>query len=303
MNTKETVGFIGVGHMGRPMALNLLRAGYTLRVYDIDPAKTASLAQHGAIPVSSPGDAVLDGGLVLSMVPNDAALEAIISRENGILQRIGAGGVHVSLSTISPACTARVAPLYAEQGSSYVAATVSGRPDVAAAAQLSIFYAGPSAAKARVGPLLPYVAIPEHVYDLGEQQTAAAGAKLAINYIITAIILALADSAALAGQYEVSIPTFIQLIQQSPLFSGKVFSYGDMLVTNNYTPALFPVPLGEKDVKLMLDAAGAVGVPLPSAERYLTCLQEATKAGWDDQDWAVAARVILEKKGCTLAGC
>lgn len=152
-----------------------------------------------------------------------------------------------------------MAALYATQDSHFVAATVSGRPDVAEAAQLSILYAGPAAAKARFLPLLRVIGNPERLYDLGEHQAAAAGGKLAINHLIVAIILALADSAALAEHCGVPRAMLLRIVRESPLFAGKVFAYGDMIAADTYTSALFPVALGEKDVRLMLEAASARG--------------------------------------------
>lgn len=294
----QSIGFVGVGHMGDPMARNLLRAGYRLRVYDTNPAKVAALVEEGATPASSPGETVESGGLVLSMVPNDAALEQIVLGDEGLLKRLGRDGVHVSLSTISLGTTRRIADRYAEQLCSFITATVSGRPDVAAAALLSVFYAGPVAAKERALPVLQ--ALGKRLYDLGERQEAATGGKLAINHLIVAIILALADTAALAEKCGVPPETIMRIVRESPLFAGKVFEYGDMIATDDYRPALFPVPLGEKDVQLMLDAGAEVDVALPAAGRFRECLHAAAEEGWNDDDWAVVGRVIAETAGLNV---
>src|SRR5690242_16919405 len=97
----ETIGLIGLGHMGAPMARNLLQAGYTLRVFDLDPAKTDTLVALGATRATCPGDAVQPGGIVVSMVPNDQAFMEIVTGADGLLRRLGAGGVHLSASTVS----------------------------------------------------------------------------------------------------------------------------------------------------------------------------------------------------------
>lgn len=288
----QSIGFIGIGNMGAPMARHLLRAGERLRVYDLDPAKVAALVAEGAASAASPADTAEAGGIVFSMVPNDAALEDIVTGEGGVLERLGAGGVHVSCSTISPHLARRMAALYDQRGSSFVVATVSGRPDVAEAGQLSIVYNGPEEAKARVRPYLSAIGNPDRLYDLGKQQAAAAGGKLALNHLICAIILALADSTALAEQSGIPPASFIRLVRESPLFAGKVFEYGDMIAADTYQPALFPVPLGIKDIQLMLEASKAVGVQLPTAERFLDCLRQAETVGRSQDDWAVAARAI-----------
>lgn len=291
----ESIGFIGTGHMGAPMVRNLLAAGYRVRVYDVEPAKVAALAEEGAVPTGSPAATVEPEGLVLSMVSNDAALEEIVLGSEGLLKHLGPGGVHVSMSTISLTATRRFAALYDEQGTSYVTATVSGRPDVAAAALLSIFYAGPALAKERALPVLGVLG--KRLYDLRERQEAAAGIKLAINHLIVSVILALADSAVLAEKCGVPRADLIRIVRESPLFQGKVFEYGEMIATDEYQPALFPVPLGEKDVRLMLDASGEVGASLPAAERFMDYLLRAADAGWSEEDWAVVGRIVAAQAG------
>lgn len=293
---ESSVGFIGTGHMGQPMARNLLRAGISLRVCDNDPAKSGSLTAPGAQQVSSPSEAVEPGGIVISMVNNDQALEEIVTGKYGILERMGRGGIHVSMSTISIPLTQKMAALYAEHGSSYVVATVSGRPDVAEAAQLSIFYAGPQAAKERVLPFLKVLGNPERIYDLGEQAVAAAAVKIAFNYPIPLAIMAMAGAAVIAEKYGVSRQNFLRMFLASPLFSGNVYQgYGAMIADDVFEPALFPVNLGLKDVELMLDAAAHAGFSLPLAELYRDYLQMAIEEGWAEDDWAVAARVIARR--------
>ena len=98
----EHIGFIGTGNMGQPMARNLLRAGFELSVYDINAANLAPLVEQGARRAFRPGDVIEPGGIVITMVPDDTSLKHVTIGEDGILARIGSGGVHLSLSTISP---------------------------------------------------------------------------------------------------------------------------------------------------------------------------------------------------------
>jgi len=150
----EPIGFIGVGHMGQPMARNLLKAGFALCVYDLHPEQAAPLVALGAHQAFRLSNVAAPGGIVITMVPDDQALEEVVLSEGGIVEQLGANGIHLSMSTVSPQVAARLAALYAKHGSWYLAATVLGRPDVAAAARLTIFLAGPRAAQERVLPLL-----------------------------------------------------------------------------------------------------------------------------------------------------
>jgi 3-hydroxyisobutyrate dehydrogenase-like beta-hydroxyacid dehydrogenase len=102
INMSEQIGFIGTGNMGQPMAHNLLRAGFDLSVYDINAANLAPLVKQGAYWAFLPGDVVQPGGIVITMVPDDAALLQVTIGEDGIVGRIGSNGVHLSLSTIPP---------------------------------------------------------------------------------------------------------------------------------------------------------------------------------------------------------
>jgi 3-hydroxyisobutyrate dehydrogenase-like beta-hydroxyacid dehydrogenase len=114
---KERIGFVGLGQMGQPMALNLLRAGFELRVFDLREERLAPLVAQGVEPGASPGEVTEPGGIVLSMVPDDRALLAVALGEGGILSRFGRGGVHLSLSTVSPEVSAQLAKVYQQQGS------------------------------------------------------------------------------------------------------------------------------------------------------------------------------------------
>ena len=102
MAKNESIGFIGLGMMGKPMAENLLAAGYRLRVFNRSSDKAASLAESGATVVSAPEDAAETGGIVMSCVADDAALEAVVGRSGELAERLGKGGVHVSMSTVLP---------------------------------------------------------------------------------------------------------------------------------------------------------------------------------------------------------
>ncbi len=131
---KETVGFIGLGNMGLAMATNLLKAGFGLRVYNRTAEKARPLLERGATLARSPAEAVEPGGVVVTMVSDDRALEDVALGANGLLARLG-DGVHLSMSTIAPHTARRLADLHKERGGRYVAWPVFGKPDVAIAGQ------------------------------------------------------------------------------------------------------------------------------------------------------------------------
>src|SRR5260370_33701092 len=116
---KERIGFVGLGQMGQPMALNLVRAGFELRVFDLRDERLAPLIEQGAEPGASPGEATEPGGIVLSMAPDDRALLAVALGVRGILSRIGRGGIHLSLSPGAPEESAQLAQVSQQHVSPY----------------------------------------------------------------------------------------------------------------------------------------------------------------------------------------
>jgi 3-hydroxyisobutyrate dehydrogenase-like beta-hydroxyacid dehydrogenase len=293
MNVKN-IGFIGLGNMGKPMAMNLLRAGYSLWVYDKDPSRSAALVPYGAQVVSQPCDTVEPGGIVISMVPDDQALEEIISGKNGILESIGAGGIHLSMSTILAQTTCALASLYRERGSDMLVATVLGRPDRAAEAKLYVYLAGPQHAKQRIRPLLS--AMGRVVEDYGEEAGNANQIKIASNYMILASLEAMGEVAAFLAKCGINPARFFRSLVASELFGGAVFTgYGKMIGENNFDEALFPVPLGLKDAQLILASSQQVGVSMPIAELARAHLLTALNEGWGEKDWSVLARVIAKE--------
>src|SRR6266704_40121 len=285
------IGVIGVGQMGQPMARNLLKSGFELRVYDKHPEQAAPLVALGAHQAFRLSDVAVPGGMVITMVPDDHALEEVVLSEGGILAQLGESGIHLSMSTVSPQVAERLAALYATHGSYYLAATVLGRPDVAAAARLSIFLAGPRAAQEHVLPLLQVLG--KDIYDLGEAAAAANVVKIAANFLIVDAIEAMGEAAALVERYGLNRAQFLHMMVMSPLFGGAVYEgYGRMIGENRYDPALFPVPLGLKDVDLVLSTAAAMHVPVPLASIARDHLLRAIEEGWAAHDWSVLARVI-----------
>jgi 3-hydroxyisobutyrate dehydrogenase-like beta-hydroxyacid dehydrogenase len=294
----QQIGFIGTGHMGFPMARNLLAAGHSLRIYDINPERVAPLVALGATQVFQPGDVAEPGGIVFSMVPDDYVLREIVEGEHGVLEGIGSGGCHISMSTILPDTALQMADLYRQRGSDFLVATVSGRPNKAAAAQLLIYVSGPQRAKQRALPLLELLG--KKVEDYGDDVTAANVVKLFANFMILASLAAMGQGAALLQKAGISPEQGFRSLVASGLFTGDVFEgYGvKMIGRDSYTDALFPAnPLGLKDADYVLRVAKALSVPLPAAEVAHSYLEDAIAEGWGEQDWSVMARIAAKEAG------
>jgi 3-hydroxyisobutyrate dehydrogenase-like beta-hydroxyacid dehydrogenase len=294
----EHIGFIGTGNMGLPMARNLLRAGCALRVYDLNQEQVAPLVALGAQRVNSPRETVEAGGIVITMVPDDASLERVVLGKEGILLELEGGGIHLCMSTISPGFAAELARVYAGQNSTYLAAPVFGRPDMAAAGKLAIFLAGPHAAKARVQPLVQVLG--QRIFDFGEEAAAAHVVTLAATFLIASALEAMAEATALVEKHGVERSQFIDMLGLT-LFNCPVYTgYGPMIAQHRYLPALLRMPLGLKDMQLCLETARQSHVPVPLAHLISDRLQVAINRGREALDWSGLALSVSEEAGLAV---
>jgi len=288
-------GFIGLGSMGLPMATNLIGAGVKLRVHNRTASKAEPLVAKGATLSARAADAAVQGGIVLTMLADDAAVDSVVMGPDGIAARLGAGGIHVSMSTIAPATSHRLASYHAKHGSIYVAAPVFRRPDNAAARQLVVCTAGPAAAKERVRPLLE--AMGRAIFDYGEEPGAANVAKLTGNFLIAAALESMAEAFTMAERNGVDRVKVAEMLGKT-LFACPVYQrYGEMVATKRHTPAGFALTLGLKDVELVLKTGGDARVPMPVAAVLRERLIAGIAHGRGEMDWSALALGVLDDAG------
>ena len=288
------IGFIGLGSMGAGMAENLLKAGHTVTVYNRTRSRAEALAAKGAQLAPTPAEACR-GDAVLTMVADDAALEAVTMGANGILASLQPGAVHVSMSTISVALSARLEEAHTRAGSIYIAAPVFGRPEAAAAAKLFVVAAGPAAAIQRCQPL--FDAMGQKTYVIGEGATAANVVKLSGNFMLAAAVESLGEALALVRKHGLDPAQFLELITGSIFTAPAYKTYGSIIVREAYQPAGFKMPLALKDVRLMLAAGEAAGVPLPLASLVRDHAIAAIARGYGEWDWSALGKIAAENAG------
>jgi len=291
----ETLGFIGLGNMGQPIAANLLAAGYGLRVYNRTASRAAPLLVKGATATKNPADVAPPGGIVLTMLADDRALEEICLPADSFVEKLGAGGIHISISTIAPATARRLAAHHAKHKVEYIASPVFGRPDAAAAKRLWICTSGPAAAKKRVQPILE--AIGQGIFDFGEDAGSANVVKLCGNFMIASAIEAISESLTLAEKNGISKSAVAELFGKT-LFACPVYQgYGRQIAEQKFEPAGFRLALGLKDISLALETAAASSVPMPLAsllrDRWITAI--AKERG--NLDWTAVALGVAEDAG------
>jgi len=257
----ETIGFIGLGHLGLPLATNLLNVGYSLRVYNRTASKAEPLVAQGALLATRPVDAVITGGIVASIVWDDAALESIVGSD-GFLEQLGPGGVHLSMSTVLPETAKQLAATHAQHGSVYIEAPIFGRPEAAIAHQLWIPFAGPQSAKERVQPLLMAMGA-QGLFDFGETVGAATLVKLVGNFLISSAGYSMREALLMAEKNGVDPKAVVDMLT-STLFSAPIYqSYGKRIVENVSPFSQNKIPL--KDVGLFQKTAQQVESPTPIA--------------------------------------
>jgi 3-hydroxyisobutyrate dehydrogenase-like beta-hydroxyacid dehydrogenase len=291
----ERIGFIGLGNMGQPMAHNLLKAGYEVHVYNRDASKAKPLAETGAQQKTAPQDVVEPDGIVMTMVANDAALESVTLGPQGILERLGPNGIHLSMSTVSPALAHKLAELHTQKGVTYIAAPVFGRPEAAAAQKLWIAVAGASAARERVRPLLQ--ALGQGIFDFGEEPEKANIVKICGNFLIVAALEAMGEALTLAEKNGIDRSAFIDMISHT-LFAGTIYqNYGKMIAQGRFTPVGFQMKLGLKDINLFLDSAEQVQAPMPLGNLLHDRLISGIARGKGEADCVEFTQLISEAAG------
>ena len=293
----ETIGFIGLGGMGSAMAANLIKAGFSVKVYNRTPARAEPLVTLGATQAHTPAEAATEGGIVVTMLTNDDAVQSTAFGDAGFGQALGSGGIHLSMSTIAPETSRELAKRHSEQSSAFVAAPVFGKPDAAAAQKLWIATSGPADAKARVQPLLD--AMGQGVYDFGDDPSAASVVKLSGNFLLGAAIEALGEAFTLAQKSGLSRTDVYEFFTQT-LFACPVYkNYGKMIAEEVYQPIGAVPSLIRKDFGLILQESKNAAVPMPLASLVHDRLTALVAKGREDRDWAGFAEEISESAGLT----
>lgn len=288
------VGFIGTGQMGRPMAANLLRAGHELTAYNRTRARAAALAAAGARVAETPAAAADGAEVLITMLADDAAVEAALFGDDGAFYALAPGAVHACMATVGVEFSRELGRAHAEAGHGYVAAPVFGRPAAAEAAKLWVVAAGAAEARQRCAPL--FEALAQGVFALGEEPERASVVKLAGNFLIAAMIEALGEAFVLTRKHGVPPADFLQVV--GSLFGSPLYqNYGGLVAEQRYQPPGFALKLGLKDVRLVLQAADAAAAPLPLASLLHLRLLTAVAHGWGDDDWAALARLAAGNAG------
>ena len=279
------IGFIGLGKMGEVMAERLVAANHDLVVSNRTMSKTAALVERGAV-AGSIGDAAAYGDIVITMLENDDALEAVMG--GGLLSHLKTDAIHLCMGTHSLTSVEAIHGAHLEANQWLVSAPVLGRPPAAAAGLLGIIAAGDAKAVACCQSIFGNLG--RQTYLVGSEPSTATAAKIANNFLLATSIQALGEAFALSGKCGVPSDIMCEILTEG-LFSGLAHkTYGKIIADKAYfgEPG-FSATTGLKDVMLALTAGHDKAVPLPSANICRDRLLSAIARGDGRLDWTVMA--------------
>src|SRR3984893_12741879 len=288
------VGFIGLGHMGTPMARNLLKAGHRLTVYNRTRSKSEALGREGA-PVADRVADACKGDALITMLADDAAVESVVFGDGGALSALRRDAIHISMSTISSALSDRLAGAHGRAGQGSLAAPVFGRPEAAAAAKLFIVAAGADATLKACYPL--FDTLGQETFVISTKPSAANLVKLSGNFLIASVLESLGEAFALVRKSGIDPHRYLNILT-STLFSAPVYrTYGPIIADGKKPADGFEMSLGLKDIRLALAAADARAAPMPVASLVRDHFIEGVAQGESDADWSDLARLAARRAG------
>lgn len=280
------VAFLGMGIMGRPMAVNLVKAGHEVTIWNRTPGNDV----EGARTASSPSDAARGVEVVWMCVSDTKAVENVLFGPGGVEEALADGMTIADSSTISPSATLRFAERVKARGVAYVDTPVTGSKIAAEGGSLIFMAGGDEAALAHLDPL--FKAMGKQVFHMGETSKGQA-TKLAMNLQIALIYEGFAEALTLATKLGVDIARLMPLVQASMVRSGVVDYKAPFVLKRDFSPN-FPLRLMLKDIHLALDAAKESRVRLPGLEAVEEVYDLAAEEGHQDLDYA-ATLTLLEK--------
>jgi 3-hydroxyisobutyrate dehydrogenase len=255
----KKVGFIGLGIMGQGMARNLLKANFPLTVWNRTTSKTNALAAAGAQVAGSPADVATQCEVIVICVSDTPDVEAVMHGESGVLAGLKAGNIVIDCSTISPIVTRELSELVAQKGATMLDAPVSGGSEGAAQGTLSIMVGGEADTFAQALPVLEAMGKKiTHVGASGAGQTV----KLVNQILVVSTMLGLGEALLFAQAGGVDLEKTLEAVSAGAAGSWTLSNRGPQVIRRDWSPG-FMIDLQQKDVRLVLEAADKMGVPLP----------------------------------------
>ena len=258
--SRQPVGFIGLGIMGRPMAGHILKGGHPLTVFNRTRSKTAELQAQGAAVAGSPAEVAARSTIVITMVTDTPDVESVVAGPGGVLEGIRPGSIVVDMSTISPKTDRTLDEKLRARGAALVDAPVSGGDVGARNATLAIMAGGESQAFERVLPILRLLGKTiTHCGPTGSGQIA----KLANQILVSVTLLAVSEALVFARKNDLDPSTLIEAVSGGAAQSWQLTNLGPRIIKRDFAPG-FMIDLVQKDLRLVLEACSRADVSLPA---------------------------------------
>jgi 2-hydroxy-3-oxopropionate reductase len=286
----ETVGFIGLGVMGRPMARNLLKRGFALIVNSRSRGPIDELAAAGAQPALSPADVARATQRIVMMLPDGPDVEKVLTSANGVFESVQSGTIIIDMSTIAPATARRMAIEAAARSATYLDAPVSGGEIGAIDGTLSIMIGGDAQAIETVRPILEAMGNKERIVRIGDSG-AGQICKACNQLVIGGTLAAVGEAFALARKSGVD-PAKVRAALLGGFAASRVLEvHGQRILEGNYKPG-FPVRLYRKDLRIVMDALNETHTPAPVTALVQQLLNALLAEQRENDDYSALATVI-----------
>lgn len=287
------IGFIGLGLMGQPMALNLIKGGHTLAVYGRRAETMAPLTAKGAIACGSPREVAGKSDIIITMVSDTPDVEEVVLGENGVIHGVKPGSVVVDMSTIAPSATRKLASILAEKGIEMLDAPVSGGDIGAIQGTLSIMVGGKPEVFERVKPVLACMG--QTIVHIGGH--GAGQVTKACNQIVTGVVMeAVAEALTLASASGVDAAKVREALLGGFAYSKVLEVHGKRMLERTFKPG-FKAKLHQKDMAIVLREAQQLGLSLPAAALVAQHFNAMVGAGEAELDNSGIIRVLERAAG------
>lgn len=292
---KPRIGFIGVGVMGRPMASNLLKAGFPCAVYDVNPAPVEALVAEGATAASSAVEAARGCDLLITMVVNDAQFAATLFEPSNVVSVLQPGAVVMGMSTMSVRMVKEAAERLQQAGILYLDAPVSGGEKGAITASLSIMVGGATEVYERCMPVLS--ALGTNIYHVGQTIGDGQAVKM-INQLLVCVHNAIAAEALTFGEKAgLDKAMLLEIIGKSAGNSWIFSDRGQRMVSEEFTPPKSALSILVKDLGFVMDTANSMGHPLVLGGVTHQLYKMASNKGWSSLDDSILIRLMQDMAG------
>ena len=289
------IGFIGIGNMGTGMAKRLIEAGHVVTIYNRTTSKTMELKKLGAILATSPAESAKNADVLITMVKDDQALEAMMWGPQGASEALPKEAIHISMSTISDELAKKLPAAHEKTRTHHIGAPVFGRPPAAAEGKLFIVAGGETKSLDACEPI--FQVLGQKTIRMSDKPSIAHLTKIMGNFMLFSAIQSMAEAIAHVKAAGLDERIFLEAMT-STIFTAPIYkNYGTMMVENNFTmPGAVSMGLALKDVRLALQSSQAEKTVLPTALLLQSHLSEGISRGYGDHDVSSLSQLMRDIK-------